>query len=102
MRIGSTLSDINKQEEDVPQGSILSKTLFSIKINSRVKEFIPDINGLLHVDGSTINYRSKYILTIEMKLKHDINKINFGEQKAILSFLKQNIPVLSYVNEILQ
>ena len=34
VRIGGTLSDMYNQEEGVPQGSILSVTLFSLKINS--------------------------------------------------------------------
>ena len=33
VRIGSTLSDIYFQEEGVPQGSVLSVTLFCMKIN---------------------------------------------------------------------
>ena len=33
VRIGFTLSDLYDQEQGVPQGSILSTTLFNIKIN---------------------------------------------------------------------
>ena len=34
VRIGSTLTDIQNQEEGVPQGGVLSVTLFDTKINS--------------------------------------------------------------------
>ena len=37
VRIGNTLSDIFKEELGVPQGSILSPTLFGIEINNIVK-----------------------------------------------------------------
>ena len=36
VRVGSTLSDLYDQEQVVPQGSILSTTLFNIKINNIV------------------------------------------------------------------
>ena len=37
IRIGSPLVDTFKQEQSVPQGSILFPTLFNIKINNTVK-----------------------------------------------------------------
>ena len=49
-RIGSTLSDMKNQEEWVPQGSVLSVTLFSIKINNIKKCLTSGINGSLYVD----------------------------------------------------
>ena len=76
VRVGSTFSDTYKQEEGVPQGSILSTTLFNIKINSIAKELSADMNGSLYVDDCTISYRSKYVNTIERKLQLCINKIN--------------------------
>ena len=33
VRVGSTLSDLYDQEQGVPQGGVLSTTLFNIKIN---------------------------------------------------------------------
>ena len=37
VRVGSTLSDLYDQEQGVPQGGVLSTTLFNIKINDIVK-----------------------------------------------------------------
>ena len=37
VRIGSCLSDVHGQEMGVPQGAILSVTLFILKINSIIK-----------------------------------------------------------------
>ena len=50
VRVGSTLSNSQHQEEGVPQGSILSVTLFSIKINNIVKCLTPSIDCALYVD----------------------------------------------------
>jgi hypothetical protein len=47
--VNSTYSDIQEQEMGVPQGSILSVTLFSIKINSLAKVLSDNIWGSLYV-----------------------------------------------------
>ena len=36
VHVGSALSDMKNQEEEVPQGSVLPVTLFSIKINNKM------------------------------------------------------------------
>ena len=58
VRIGSTLSDTFAQEQGVPQGSILSPTLFNIKINNIVK-CVNDTDSSLYVDDFCIFYKSK-------------------------------------------
>ena len=50
VRVGTTLSDLQGQEEGVPQGSILSVTLFSIKINNIVNALNPGVDCSLYVD----------------------------------------------------
>ena len=75
VRVGSTLSDLQDQEEGVPQGSILSVTLFSIKINNIVKNLNPGVDCSLYVDDFVICYRSKHIHTIERQLQQCLNKI---------------------------
>jgi hypothetical protein len=49
----------------VPQGSILSVTLFSIKINSFAKILNDNIEGSLYVDDFLICYRGKNMNNIE-------------------------------------
>ena len=44
VKVDSTLSELHKQEQAVPQGSILSVTLFSIKINDIVKNINPGVD----------------------------------------------------------
>ena len=75
VRVGTTLSGLQGQEEGVPQGSILSVTLFSIKINNIVKALNPGVDCSLYVDDFLICYRSKHIHTIERQLQQCLNKI---------------------------
>ena len=74
VRVGTTLSGLQGQEEGVPQGSIISVTLFSIKINNIVKALNPGVDCSLYVDF-LICYRSKHIHTIERQLQQCLNKI---------------------------
>ena len=64
----STLSDVKNQKESIPQSSILSVTLFNIKINNVIKELLSGIDGSLYVDDLMICFKSKYIHIIERKL----------------------------------
>ena len=48
--VGSTFSDPHPQEMGVPQGSILSVTLFSVKINSITQCLKPGVDCSLYVD----------------------------------------------------
>ena len=57
VRVGSSLSDNYDQEQGVPQGGVLSTTLFSINL-----DFF-------------ICYRSKSLATIERQLQQNLNKI---------------------------
>ena len=68
VRVGSTLSDLYDQEQGVPQGSILSTTLFNIKINNIVNCLDNKTDGSLYVDDFGICYRSKNMRTIERHL----------------------------------
>ena len=75
VRVGSTLSDQFEQAQDVPQGGILSTTLFNIKINNIVNCLDPKTEGSLYVDDFCICYRSKSMRTIERHLQQCLNKI---------------------------
>ena len=69
VRVNSTYCDIQEQEMGVPQGSILSVTLFSIKINSLAKVLNDNIDGSLYVDDFLICYRGKNMNNIERQIK---------------------------------
>ena len=75
VRVGNTYSDPYSQVAGVPQGSILSVTLFSLKINSIVSCLLPDIKCSLYVDDLAIYYSSSHMTSIERKLQHSLNRL---------------------------
>ena len=54
VRVGSTFSNLHKQEEGVHQESILSVSLFNMKIKSITKCLISGILDYLYIDDFTI------------------------------------------------
>ena len=81
VKVGSTLSEL-------PQGSILSVTLFSIKINDIVKNINPGVDCSLYVDDFLICYRSKNMHTIERQLQQNLNNIQDWASKNGFKFSK--------------
>ena len=75
IHLGTILSDVFDQEEGVPQGAILSATLFNVKINDIVKQVDPGVECSLYVDDFVIMYKSPIIDTIQRKLQHTINRL---------------------------
>jgi len=76
----------------VPQGSILSVTLFAIRINSIVKNISPGVECSLSVDDFVICYRSQFIHIIEQHLQRslyklqewtDLNGFKFSRSKTV-------------------
>ena len=93
VRIGSTLSDIHEQEMGVPQGSILSVTLFILKINNLAEEITSDVLRSLFVDDFALCYRSKSMDTIERRLQINIDKIStWATENGFKFSLKQTVP----------
>ena len=88
VKVGSTLSELHKQEQGVPQGSILSVTLFSIKINDIMKNINPGVDCSLYVDDFLICYRSKNMHTIECQLQQNLNNIQDWATKNGFKFSK--------------
>ena len=75
-RIDSTYSDNFKLKEGIPQGSVLSGTLFAIAINNIVKSLPYGVNNNLFVDDFAINYSSNNLRHIQRILSTAINKIH--------------------------
>ena len=88
VRVGSTLSDTFGLSQGVPQGSILSTTLFNIKINSIMNCLDPKTDGSLYVDDFCMCYRSTSMRTIERHLQQCINRIEDWALKNGFKFSK--------------
>ncbi|GBN88196.1 hypothetical protein AVEN_12930-1 [Araneus ventricosus] len=75
VQIGNQLSDYFIQEEGVPQGSVLSVTLFALKINDILKQLPPSVKGFKYVDDLYISCAGDNINFIERQLQLAVNKI---------------------------
>ena len=76
VRIGSTFSDFHKQEMGVPQGSILSVTLFVLKINQLASIISEDVLRSLFVDDFKICFRTKSMITLERHIQENLDRIS--------------------------
>jgi len=91
VKLGSVLSDSFVQENGVPQGGILSVTLFGLKINSIVSCLNAGVENSLFVDDFIVCCRSKHMRSVERKLQlclyklqtwSDTNGFRFSETKT--------------------
>ena len=94
VRVGTTISVPQGQEERVPEGSILSVTLLSIKINNIVNALDPGVDCSLYMDDFFICYRSKHMHTIERQLQQCLNKIQKSSLLSHVEFLPHELEEL--------
>ena len=75
VRLGSVYSNIYRHEMGVPQGSILSVTLFILKISS-IADVIPSsFEKSFFVDDFSISSSSRNMASIERQLQLCLNKV---------------------------
>ena len=75
VRVGSTLSELHEQEMGVPQGSILSPALFSIKINNSVKAVLKGTDCSLFVDDYALCVSGKTLNRVERAMQLCVNSV---------------------------
>ena len=75
VKVGNTLSERKLQEEGVPQGSVLSVTLFALAINGIAQVIPSEILATLFVDDISISFSASKMAVAERKLQLTINKV---------------------------
>ena len=88
--MGSTFSNSHPQEMGIPQGSILSVTLFSVKFNNITQCLKPGVDCSLYVDDFQICYRSSNMSIIDRQLQLCLNELQQWATDKGFQFLKTN------------
>ena len=76
VKVGSSTSHQCEQEMGVPQGSILSVTLFNIKINSLTRCINNNISGSLYVDDLLLCCSGSNMRSIERQLQLCLKQVH--------------------------
>ena len=99
VRVGSTLSDLYDQEQGVPQGAILSTTLFNVKLNDIINCLDYKTDGSLYVDDFCICFRSKNMRTIERHLPQCLNRIEDWAIRNGFKFFKSKTQCVHFCQQ---
>ena len=99
VRVGSTLSDLYDQEQGVPQGAILSTTLFNVKLNDIINCLDYKTDGSLYVDDFCICFRSKNMRTIERHLQQCLNRIEDWATRNGFKFSKSKTQCVHFCQQ---
>lgn len=75
VRVGTALSRLFTQEEGVPQGSVLSVTLFGLAINDIANNLPQDIHCTLYVDDFSISYASPRLDVAERHIQLALGRV---------------------------
>ena len=97
--LDNTHSSPNSQEEGVPQGSILSPTLFTVKINSIVDALPEGIEKSLYVDDLAVYCQSSNMAIIERRLQGCLDKLVTCADENGFKFLPQKLYVYIFVKK---
>ena len=83
----------------VPQGSVLSVTLFNIKINNIVKNINNGTNRALYVDDFLICYSVRNMNHIERQLQICLDKLHKWTTENGLKFSKEKMKCIHFCNQ---
>ena len=83
----------------VPQGSILSVTLFGLRINSIVKNLTAGTECALYVDDFVICYRSLMLPAAERQLQQCLNRLQRWADRNGFAFSKSKTVCVHFCNK---
>ena len=94
VKVGNTLSSVHNQEEGVPQGSVLSVTLFSLSINGIASVIPKDILFTLFVDDLSLSFAATRMSVAERKMQLAINRIvEWAERRGFKFSVSKTVAV---------
>ena len=85
-KIGSKYSSIHLEEQGVPQGSVISCSLFSLAINNMLKTVPPGIKSSLYVDDLLLYTAGNYQAGLERRLQLGVNRVKDWAQSHGFKF----------------
>ena len=91
VRVGNVLSDIRMQEEGVPQGSVLSVTLFALAINGITSVIPPDVLSTLFVDDLSLSFSASRMAVAERSCSCVLIESLNGQRRVALGFRHQRL-----------
>ncbi|GFW24224.1 putative RNA-directed DNA polymerase from transposon X-element [Trichonephila clavipes] len=75
VRIGNASSHKFMQDQGVPQGSVLSVTLFNIHMSNILHQLPPSVRGMLYVDDLQVSCQGSDMRQIERQLQTTVNRL---------------------------
>ncbi|GFU27834.1 putative RNA-directed DNA polymerase from transposon X-element [Trichonephila clavipes] len=75
VRIGHSSSHKFMQDQSVPQGSVLSVTLFNIHMSSILNHLPPSVRGMLYVDDLQVSCQGSDMQLIERQRQTTVNRL---------------------------
>ena len=89
VRVGNTMSNKTPTTRGIPQGSILSVTLFLITINSVLEKLPAMVQGALYADDLVIYSTSRREQASARRLQRAVNNISKWAEERNLKFLEK-------------
>ena len=99
VQVGATFSNPHEQETGVPQGNILSVTLFSVKINNIVKSVCLGVECFLYLYDFWICKRFKHMHIIERQLQQVLNNLCKLSRENGFTFSKTKTKLIRSTNQ---